>query len=59
MTKYKLIPVTVIKKHGWEYYLVDVYRPPGTGISQPCFMGMEGYALKGCKKICNDKTKKN
>jgi hypothetical protein len=48
------VPVTIIKKHGYEYHLVSVERPKMLGIEEPCFMGHKGYALKSICKIKKD-----
>ena len=51
-------PIFIVKKYGYEYYLVEGDSRSGTRHAQPCFMGHENYALKGCKKICEKSKKK-
>jgi hypothetical protein len=45
----KAEPITIIKKYGYEYHLVQVDR--GNAWGQPAIFGMKGYALKTVKKI--------
>jgi len=42
-------PVTIIKKYGYEYHLVE--SPLREGWREPAFMGLKGMALKAVKKI--------
>ena len=42
------IPVTIIRKYGYEYHLVEIHRE---GVADPCFFGLTGMALHSCKKI--------
>ena len=42
-------PVTIVKKYGYEYHLVEAVRTPD--VPEPSFLGMKGYALKAVKKI--------
>jgi len=50
-----LEPTVIIRKYGYEYHLVQVERGESrctyNDLSEPCFMGRYGYALKYCKKI--------
>lgn len=49
--KGKLIPVTIVRKHGYEYHLVEIARADRCEADKPCFMGLPGMALHSCKKI--------
>ena len=48
---------TIIKKYGYEYHLVRSQDRSNSKIPEPCFMGMQGFALKSCNKIGEDPTK--
>jgi hypothetical protein len=53
---YEIKPRTkVIRKYGYEYFLVEVERPKDMNTEQPCFMGFPGMALQGFKKIIKTK----
>ena len=49
--KGKMIPYTIVKRHGYEYHLVEITRADRCESRLPCFMGMPGMALHSCKKI--------
>ena len=44
-------PETIIRKYGYEYILVESKDRTNHRIPSPCMFGMEGMALKGCRKI--------
>jgi hypothetical protein len=60
MTELRMnITTKVIKKYGWEYHLVEVTRPEGWHVPQPCFMGFKNMALVSCNRVIpTNKNKK-
>lgn len=58
MTKIKAQYQTIVKKHGYEYILVEGSDRRFADLPQPCFMGLPGMALKGCRKIGEEPKKK-
>lgn len=45
-------------KHGYVYFITIRNRGNLKNIAEPCFMGIPGHALLGCRKLTNkDKLK--
>lgn len=47
----KIKPETIVRKYGYEYHLVEVIDRDKTGVREPSFMGMRGFALRSVNKI--------
>ena len=56
--KEKIRTQTIIKKYGYEYILVEGTDRSASKIPQPNFMGFTNMALKACRKIGEDITKR-
>jgi hypothetical protein len=49
--KGKIVPVTIVRRYGYEYHLVEISRADRCELPMPCFMGQPGMALHSFKKI--------